>query len=571
MATAIKMPQLGVTMTEAKIVSWLKREGETVRKGETVATIETDKINAEVEATADGVLRRIVSPEGAVVPVVGLMGVIARDDEPDEALDRVLQGQGQGPRAATGSQAPVTTPQGHAQKQGQGAPARLTPPQPALPQPAGRREEARAAPGPAAVADTGVTAPAQAAMEGEVRASPIARRLAADMGVNLTHLRGSGPGGRIVEADVRAAAEMSSFSGGASASDAAPSASPASSAVTGSSVQVDGQPSTTGDSFTPVTIPVTDGPTVFKRASPLARRLAREHGLDLHAIRGTGPADRVVERDVLTAVEVRSATGTGAAIGAGPDSGLSRPSVLPAGRPAGLTPRETIPLDGMRRLIAQRLQQSLQESAQLTVITEADATALVELRGHLLPAARIYGHRQPTYTDILVYLVARALQAHPRLNSSLLGQSGAQEIVCWSEINIGVAVALEAGLVVPVIRRADQKPLQSISHDLADMVERARASRLAIDDLQSGTFTITNLGAMEVDAFTPIVNPPQCAILGVGRIAKQPAVHGDLVVARHMVTLSLSFDHRIVDGAPAGAFLRDVKRAIEAAGVTPGL
>jgi pyruvate/2-oxoglutarate dehydrogenase complex dihydrolipoamide acyltransferase (E2) component len=317
----------------------------------------------------------------------------------------------------------------------------------------------------------------------------------------------------------------------------------------------------------------------YVRASPIARRLAREHGLELRAIRGTGPEGRVVERDVLAAIEARAAA----------------PAALPAAAAAGaLTRRETIPLDGMRRLIAQRMHQSLQQSAQLTLTTEADATALVELRAHLVPAARVYGHRPPTYTDLFVAIVARALRAHPLLNSSLVpataegagdatgadraggaagprgaaGAAGADEaleIACWAEINVGVAVALDRGLVVPVIRNADQKPLQAISEELNDLADRARQNRLMIDDLQGGTFTITNLGQQEVDAFTPIVNPPQCAILGVGRIAKKPAVYQDQIAIRHLVALSLSFDHRIVDGVPAGAFLRDVKRAVEAA------
>ena len=284
------------------------------------------------------------------------------------------------------------------------------------------------------------------------------------------------------------------------------------------------------------------------RASPIARRLARERGLDLEAINGTGPEGRVVERDVRAAVEARAAAPAAPALEAG-----------------GLTRRETIRLEGIRRVIAQRMLQSLQGSAQLTLTTEADATALVELRSHLVPAARVYGHRAPTYTDLLVHIVARVLPAHPLLNSSLLGEGADQEIVCWQDINVGVAVALERGLLVPVIRQADQKPLQAISQELADLAERARANRLSMDDLEGGTFTITNLGHVEVDAFTPIVNPPQCAILGVGRIAKKPAVHGGQVTVRHLVTPSRSFDHRIGDGAPAGAFLRDVKRAVESA------
>jgi pyruvate/2-oxoglutarate dehydrogenase complex dihydrolipoamide acyltransferase (E2) component len=385
-----------------------------------------------------------------------------------------------------------------------------------------------------------------------VRASPIARRLAADLGVDLAGLRGTGPGGRILEADVRTAA--------------APSRTPEPARV-GPAVGQDPQARRTPSGpRTPDVLghpepPPGDG---FVRASPIARRLAREHGLELQAIRGTGPDGRVIERDVLAAVEARAAAQR-AVLPAPVVAAPSPPYASTTPVPAEPTRRETIKLDGMRRLIAERMHQSLLQSAQLTLTAEADATALVELRSHLLPAARVYGHRPPTYTDLLVYLVARTLRAHPLLNSSLLGEGEAQEIACWAEINVGVAVALERGLVVPVVRQADQKGLQAISQELGDAVERARTNRLSPDDLQGGTFTITNLGAMEVDAFTPIVNPPQCAILGVGRIAKKPAVHDDRVAVRQLVTLSLSFDHRIVDGAPAGAYLRDVKRAIEAA------
>src|SRR5581483_8253640 len=324
---------------------------------------------------------------------------------------------------------------------------------------------------------------------------------------------GSGPGGRIVEADVRAAAGTA---------EQAPAAA--------------------------------DG---YVRASPLAKRLAREHGLDLHEVPGTGPEGRVIERDVLAFLERRAA--------------MAAPTPAAA---LTLHRRATIPFEGARRLIAERMHQSLQQAAQLTLTTEADATALVELRSHLVPAAQVYGHRPPSYTDLLVAIVARVLRDHPLLNSSLVVEQGRQEIACWQEINIGVAVALdppERGLVVPVIRNADQKPLQAISEELGDLVARARAGRLTMDDLQGGTFTLTNLGQVEVDAFTPILNPPQAAILGIGRIARKPAVYQEQLAIRSLVTLSLTFDHRLVDGAPAGAFLRDVKHAIEAAAVgTPG-
>jgi pyruvate dehydrogenase E2 component (dihydrolipoamide acetyltransferase) len=493
MATAVKMPQLGMTMTEAKLVRWLKREGDPVRKGEPVAEIETDKLNAEVEANAEGVVRRLVAAEGDVIPVVGLLAVIAAPDEPEAAVQAVVGGGA--PAAPASAQTPTDRQ----------APA------PALPS-SERRQ--------------GVESAGAVQAAAEVRASPIARRLAAELGVDLAGVAGSGPGGRVVEADVRAAAER----------------------PTGL--------------ISPATAPAATEPAVADgavRASPLAKRLARERGLDLRALRGSGPEGRVVERDVLAALAARQPAL------AAPAAAATLPSIsFPL--PAGLTPRETIRLDGMRRVIAERMHQSLLAMAQLTLTTEADATALVELRRHLVPAAAVYGHRPPTYTDLLVRLVARALKRHPLLNSTYrVDDAGNQEVVCWEEVNVGVAVSLERGLVVPVVRNADQQPLQALSEQVGDLAERARANRLTMDDLQGGTFTLTNLGLQDVDAFTPIVNPPQAAILGIGRIAPRPAVFEGQLAVRQLVTLSLTFDHRVLDGVPAGAFLKDVKQAIEAA------
>jgi pyruvate dehydrogenase E2 component (dihydrolipoamide acetyltransferase) len=488
MATAVKMPQLGMTMTEAKLVRWLKREGEEVARGEAVAEIETDKLNAEVESTTAGTIRRLVATEGDVIPVLGVLAVVGAPDEAEAAVDEAASGARPAAAARVGGAAP------------------------SQPLPLGE----------------GIPATSDA---GEVRASPIAKRLAAELGVNLASIEGSGPGGRIVEADVRAAAEAAQ-----TAAETVPA--PASSGA---------QPGTTAAGRNNGVV----------RASPLAKRLAREQGLDIGAIRGTGPDGRIVERDVLAAAEARRAAQTAA-------PAVAALVAYPA--PAGLTARGRMPLEGIRRVIAERMHQSLAAMAQLTLTTEADATALVELRSHLVPAAKVYGHRPPSYTDLIIHLVARVLRRHPLLNSSLVaGENGQPEVVAWEEVNVGVAVSLDRGLIVPVIRGADQKPLQSVSQELGDLAERARAGRLTMDELQGGTFTITNLGLQEVDGFTPIINPPQCAILGIGRIVKKPAVYEDQLAIRQMVTLSLSFDHRVVDGVPAGAFLRDVKHAIEAA------
>lgn len=482
MATLIKLPQFGVTMTEATVVAWLKSVGDTVERGDAVANIETDKLNQEVMATASGILRRIVVPVGGVAKVMEALAILGTASEPESAID-----------AALGVSAPVV--------------------------PATKTEPAKA---PASASSS--TAPTRAEDEGAaVRASPLARRLAGELGVNLARVQGSGPGGRIVEEDVRTAAASGQAGG-------------------------------------------------WILASPLARRLAKDAGVDLGSVTGSGPEGRIVERDfqALIAAHQVSApatTSSPAPVQATPAHAPSSAAggLVAAPAVAGLTRRETVRIDAMRRIIAERMSASLQTTAQLTMFAEADATALVELRAHLVPAAKVYGHRPPTYTDIIVSIVSRVLRDHPRLNSSLVtGDTGSPEIAEWNEVNIGVAVALDAGLVVPVIRDADRKPLQTISQELGELAESARAGRLAPDTLQGGTFTITNLGQMEVDGFTPIINPPQAAILGIGRIAKRPAVVDDVVVARSQVTLSLTFDHRIVDGAPGGAFLRDVRRAIEA-------
>lgn len=480
MATLIKLPQFGVTMTEATVVAWLKSVGDTVERGDAVANIETDKLNQEVMATASGILRRIVVPVGGVAKVMEPLAVLGTASEPESAID-----------AALGVPAPVVL--------------------------AIKPEPAKA---PASVSSS--TTPARAEDDGAtVRASPLARRLAGELGVNLNRVQGSGPGGRIVEEDVRIAA-ASGRAGG------------------------------------------------WILASPLARRLAKDGGIDLQSVIGSGPDGRIVERDIQALIASHGETVAAPSRVPVQTVPIQIPSVAAGGlvaapAVAGLTRRETVRIDAMRRIIAERMSASLQTTAQLTMFAEADATALVELRAHLVPAAKVYGHRPPTYTDIIVSIVARVLRDHPRLNSSLVsGDAGMPEIAEWNEVNIGVAVALDAGLVVPVIRDADRKPLQTISQELGELAESARSGRLAPDTLQGGTFTITNLGQMEVDGFTPIINPPQAAILGIGRISKRPAVVDDQVVARSQVTLSLTFDHRIVDGAPGGAFLRDVRRAIEA-------
>ena len=327
------------------------------------------------------------------------------------------------------------------------------------------------------------------------KASPAARQLAEKLAIDLTEVSASGPGGRILEGDVQRY------------------------------IDVRGPAPTE---------------TARLKASPLARRLAKEHGVDLSSIAGSGPDGRIVRDDVLQV------------------SASTTPEIPTVETPALQQPAEVIAMDGIRGIIAERMTLSLQTNASVTLHTEVDATAFVELRGMLndkLQAREV----SLTYTDLLVKVIANALREHPRLNATLTDEG----IHLLQEINIGVAVALEDGLVVPVVRNADTERLSEISTQVKDFAERARSNQLTPGELQGGTFTITNLGNFGIDAFTPIINPPESAILGVGRILKKPVVHEDEIVVRSMLTLSLTFDHRVVDGAPAAQFLQTVSNYIQ--------
>ena len=449
MAVELRMLQMDQTMTKGKIGKWLVKEGDTVTQGQPLLEIETDKVVHEQESPTDGVIAQLLAEEGANVPVNALLAIIGA---PGEEVARV---------EADTTPEPVeedTTPELQVSVQ------------PAQPQ----------------------TTPSTTVAP---KASPAARQLAEKLAIDLTQVKASGPGGRILESDVQRYIDLRGSA------------------------------------------PVEE--TTRLKASPLARRLAKEHGVDLISIVGSGPDGRIVRDDVLQA----SAAAAEAPI---------------IETPALQQETEVIPMGGIREIIAERMTMSLQTNASVTLHTEVDATAFVELRGMLndkLQAREV----SLTYTDLLVKVVANALREHPRLNATLTDDG----IHLLPEINIGVAVALDDGLVVPVIRNADNERLSDISDQVRGFAERARGNQLTPGELQGGTFTITNLGNFGIDAFTPIINPPESAILGIGRILKKPVVHDDEIIARSMLTLSLTFDHRVVDGAPAAQFLQTVSGYIQ--------
>jgi pyruvate dehydrogenase E2 component (dihydrolipoamide acetyltransferase) len=209
---------------------------------------------------------------------------------------------------------------------------------------------------------------------------------------------------------------------------------------------------------------------------------------------------------------------------------------------------------GFRAVIAQRMAASHEQTAPVTLAAEADATALVGLRRQLQQDGVTV-----SYTDLFIQVLARALRDHPRLNATLDGDA----IKVWSNVHVGIAVDTERGLLVPVLRNVEQKGLQQIAQETASLITRAQSGQCTPDEMQGGRFTLTNLGMFGVDMFTPIINLPQCAILGIGRIKTQPVMVGNAVVGREMVWLSLTFDHRLVDGAPAARFLQRVVQMIE--------
>ena len=278
------------------------------------------------------------------------------------------------------------------------------------------------------------------------------------------------------------------------------------------------------------------------KATPLASRMAADTGIDLHAVSGTGPAGKITKEDIQRQLE--------------------QPKPAAKTEP-GLVPEilERVPLKGVRAIIAERMPASLHTAAQVTLTTEVDMTEMVKIRKKLEKSVSEEWGFKPGYNDLLAIIVARSLEQFPYMNARLNEKEGVIEHL--SSVNMGMAVDTERGLLVPVIRSANRMGLRQFGSTFRELVSRARSGRALPDDLSGGTFTITNLGMHEIDAFTPIINLPETAILGVGRIVEKPAVVKGKIKPRHLCDLSLVFDHRLVDGAPAARFLQHIKHLLE--------
>ncbi|QWK11199.1 MAG: 2-oxo acid dehydrogenase subunit E2 [Thermoflexus hugenholtzii] len=287
------------------------------------------------------------------------------------------------------------------------------------------------------------------------------------------------------------------------------------------------------------------------KAAPAARRLARELGVDLQQVKGTGPGGRIQSEDVRRAAEALRA-------------GVSPEALEAPARPAI---RRRVPLAGMRRIIAERMSRSVREAPQFTVSIDVEMGRAMAIVEDLAAWAEREGGPRVTLTALLVKACAWALRRHPALNATLEGE----EILEWEDVNIGVAVAVPEGLVVPVIPEADRRGVWEIARMLEEKVGRAREGRLRPEDVQGGTFTLSNLGMYGIDRFTAILNPPQAGILAVGRVAKRPVVgEGDEVVVRPVATLTLTADHRVIDGAQAAQFMETLRAVLERPGLLLG-
>ena len=437
------LAKLSPTMEEGTIVKWIKKEGDPVKVGDVVAEIETDKANMEMEALGAGVLRKVLVPAGGKAPVGSLIGVIAN---PDEDISATVAA------ATPAAQAPPPQP---AQPPPQAAP----PPQPAQAPP-------HAAP-PAAPA----AAPAaQAAPSGQAGPRPVAPAPPAPAAQPE-----GGEGGRV-------------------------------------------------------------------KASPLARSMAAQQNIPLASVPGSGPGGRIIKRDI----EAWSAGGSRQPAPAAPPAAPAAPAI---------TPGQELPLSNMRKTIARRLSESMFTAPHFYVTVEIDMDAAVALREQLVQGENV----KVSFNDLVVKACAKALARFPLVNASWAGD----KIATHGDVHVGIAVAIPDGLITPVVRNADRKAVTEISREIKDLAARAKEKKLKPEEFTGSTFTVSNLGMFDVTEFTAIINPPESAILAVGAVRKQPVVVDDAIRIGHRMRVTLSSDHRVVDGALAAQFLADVRRLLE--------
>lgn len=446
MAQEVLMPKLGLTMTEGTIEEWKYKEGDSVKKGDVLFSVATDKLTNDVEAEVDGVLLKILLPEGETAPC---KAVIAYIGEAGEVI-----AEGGASTESTAAQAPASS--------AAAVPAKT----------------------PAVTRDPGTP----------VLASPAAKKLAKEKGVDLALVAGTGPKGRITLEDVEAY----------------------------------------------LTAPKAGEPAAEVKTSPLAAKLAEELGVDVSKIQTDG---RVMKADVLTAAGVCTAAPTAEAA----------PAIA-----AGDNDEAPVKVNPLRRSIAANMSNSWHTSPRVTYTFAVDVTAMKALRAKLKDSLKEQGIKL-TYNHILMKVVAKALMEFPDVNASFADNM----LTRHKHVNMGLAVAKGDGLIVPNVKNADSKSLAEIAKETEALIEATRSGKIDMKDMTGGTFTITSLGPYGVRSFSPIINQPELAILGVCDIVDTPIVCNGEIVIRPMMNLCLTADHRVVDGVMASKFMKRVVELLE--------
>ena len=542
MATELTMPQMGYDMQEGTILKWLKSEGESVQNGEPIAEIETDKAVVEFESYADGVVQAILVSAGTTVPVGEPIAVV-----------------GDAVEAAAPADAPAADAEQPAADEPAVADEPAEPPSAAIPMPA-------AAPIP--VADDPAPEPAA-----PLRASPVARRIADERGVNIAEVVGTGPGGRVTRDDVVAHADAADAAAASAAEEVAPIADEVVAAV---EEQVAPEPvaevAEPADEVVeeevaaieeeqPEEEPVVADDEVVAEVEEVEEEVVEEEEQPEPepVAEDAEPVDEVEPEPVVADDEpVPDVAEEVAAVAEQVESEPAAEVAEPDAADSDAAADGAIELSRMRRQIARVTLRSKQEKPHFYVTSEVDMTAAMGLRREINDALASEGARV-TVNDMIIKACVDALKRYPKFNAFLDGDA----LRLNDSVNVGIAMAVEDGLLMPAIRGCEAMSLREIALASKDLADRAQNGTLRPDEYTGGTFGISNLGMFDVSTFVAIIQPPQSAIVAVGTVAKKPVVRGDEIVVRQVMNATISADHRVVDGAEGAQFLIEVKRRLE--------
>jgi pyruvate dehydrogenase E2 component (dihydrolipoamide acetyltransferase) len=457
-AEVIKMPKLGLSMQKGTIVKWLFKEGERVEKGEPLLEIETEKIVNEVESPISGILLKIYVHEGETAPILTPLGVIGRIGEKidiDKEKDEVEEKEKSKDENISDAK------------------------------------------------EANKSSKSEIILAGEIKASPIAIKYAKKANIEISKIKGTGPGARILKKDVKRYLRENNM-------------------------------------------PILEEENYGnEKISPYADCLSKEMGVDIDKVKGSAPGGRIIKKDIEEYIKSNNFK----------RENVARQYIDKSGKDIG----KRIPYTGMRKIIGDRLSQSKFTAPHIYFTTSIDMSKIQKLTDSFKNTSS----SNISLNDFIVFVAAKTLSEQPKINCSLIGE----EIIYHKDVNIGVAVALEEGLIVPVVRNADKKSILALSKEIKDLVKLSREGKLMPDDYKGGTFTVSNLGMYGIEEFTSIINPPEAAILAVGAAKKLPIVieeeSKDKIEIRSIAKFTLSVDHRLIDGVIAVKFLNRLKYYLE--------